>query len=83
MYPPEHVTHAYTLSPRDPKIEQLAEDMDRLSDEQFYLRLQELKADHQQTLKLCENTYKAKVGVSLYIVTLTFVAFVSQSKEVE
>ena len=53
--------HEYTLSPRDPKIERLAEDLDTLSDEQFYTRLQELKSDHQQTLHMCEKAYKDKV----------------------
>jgi len=57
------VKHAYSLSPRDPKVERLAEELDTLSDEQFYQRLQELKSDHQQTLKMCEQAYNSKVCV--------------------
>ncbi|XP_067938833.1 protein FAM161A-like [Watersipora subatra] len=57
-----HVKHSYTLSPRDPKIESLAEDLDMLNDEQFYERLQELKADHQKTLSMCAQAYKTKVA---------------------
>lgn len=54
--------HEYVLSPRDPKIEQLAVDLDSLSDEQFYERLQELKADHQKTLQMCQKAYNDKVA---------------------
>ncbi|KAF6026809.1 FAM161A [Bugula neritina] len=58
----QRVKHAYSLSPRDPKVERLAEELDTLSDEQFYQRLQELKSDHQQTLKMCEQAYNSKIA---------------------
>lgn len=64
---PSPVRHAYTLSPRDPKIEQLAEDLDTMTDDQFFARLQELKSEHQKTLSLCEKAYKEKVtGLNMF-----------------
>lgn len=50
------------ISPRDPLIESLTKDLSRMTDDEFYSRLQEVKAEHKKTVAMCEQAYRTALA---------------------